>query len=614
MLRRIHDPERGASFTEYAGVLVLAAAIVAVLAFSGIAARVAETVDSAVAAILGGDPMDAPEGDGTTPSGGGGVTPDGSGEGAGQPGTPDSPPENAPADGTGSDEGTIVPTGGGGSGPTAADQNTGGGLLDTISQGLKDVGTGIWDAGADFVTGIKDDAVGLWEGAKKLWNDPGQWFSDAKDSIVEGAKNTWNQVTTDPGGFFLDLLVSDEVQEDWKNGDKTHAVAQGIAENLIGLIPGVGWYKKGNRALNVMGGKDRGSETTPGPVRADGDQPGDNRRSDDETTRPPARPCRGNSFVPGTLVLLADGTYAPIETITVGDDVWAFDPRTGTEGPRTVTDLHTSHSTTTLVELTVDDGTEHGGVVVATDAHPFWVPSLATWVAAIDLEPGTWLRTSAGTWVQVRAVAVRTAEAQRVHNLTVADLHTYYVAAGAADALVRNEAGCIDKSHLIEVEAGPEAAQEWRKRWEEQGQALSHRRNVAVADIRIDGFNAGQLVSVSGQNGRPGTVELPANPRYTPKPDINRDGSVGNTREYETERKILEHVAQQLNPRNPDGSITAPRTDITGEIHLYTELPPCHSCGRAPSGDDPGGIIEQFKREFPNIDVKVTYGDGQTYP
>src|SRR5690606_9822429 len=106
-----------------------------------------------------------------------------------------------------------------------------------------------------------------------------------------------------------------------------------IAENLIGLIPGVGWYKKGNRALNVMGGKDRGSETTPGPVRADGDQPGDNRRSDDETTRPPARPCRGNSFVPGTLVLLADGTYAPIETITVGDDVWAFDPRTGTEGP-----------------------------------------------------------------------------------------------------------------------------------------------------------------------------------------------------------------------------------------------------------------------------------------
>src|SRR5690606_10378863 len=211
-----------------------------------------------------------------------------SGEGAGQPGTPDSPPENAPADGTGSDEGTIVPTGGGGSGPTAADQNTGGGLLDTISQGLKDVGTGIWDAGADFVTGIKDDAVGLWEGAKKLWNDPGQWFSDAKDSIVEGAKNTWNQVTTDPGGFFLDLLVSDEVQEDWKNGDKTHAVAQGIAENRIGLIPGVGWYKKGNRALNVMGGQDRGSETPPGPVGADGDQPGEHRRSDERTARPGA--------------------------------------------------------------------------------------------------------------------------------------------------------------------------------------------------------------------------------------------------------------------------------------------------------------------------------------
>ena len=42
--------------------------------------------------------------------------------------------------------------------------------------------------------------------------------------------------------------------------------------------------------------------------------------------------------------------------------------------------------------------------VVATDAHPFWVPELAEWVDAIDLQVGQWLQTSAGTWAQITAV------------------------------------------------------------------------------------------------------------------------------------------------------------------------------------------------------------------
>ena len=187
--------------------------------------------------------MDAPEGNGTTPAGEGALRRTGPGRGWPARHT-ELPPETRLRNGTALTRAPSCPRGVEAAGRPGGRPEHRWRTLDTISQGLKDVGTGIWDAGADFVTGIKDDAVGLWEGAKKLWNEPGQWSSDAKDSIVEGAKNTWNQVTTDPGGFFLDLLVSDEVQEDWKNGDKTHAVAQGIAENLIGLIPGVGWYKK----------------------------------------------------------------------------------------------------------------------------------------------------------------------------------------------------------------------------------------------------------------------------------------------------------------------------------------------------------------------------------
>jgi hypothetical protein len=48
-----------------------------------------------------------------------------------------------------------------------------------------------------------------------------------------------------------------------------------------------------------------------------------------------------------------------------------------------------------------------------------------------------WLRTSAGTHVQVTAVKKWSAT-QRVHNLTVADLHTYYVLAGGTPVLVHN--------------------------------------------------------------------------------------------------------------------------------------------------------------------------------
>ncbi len=77
------------------------------------------------------------------------------------------------------------------------------------------------------------------------------------------------------------------------------------------------------------------------------------------------------------------------------------------------------------------------GTVVATAGHPFWVPETSEWVDAGELEPGQWLRTSAGTLVQVSAVEHERRQ-QTVHNLTVAGDHTYYVAAGPDDVLVHN--------------------------------------------------------------------------------------------------------------------------------------------------------------------------------
>ncbi|MFW5420264.1 hypothetical protein J0910_26970 [Nocardiopsis sp. CNT-189] len=145
----------------------------------------------------------------------------------------------------------------------------------------------------------------------------------------------------------------------------------------------------------------------------------------------------GNSFLPDTRVLMADGGTLPIEDVAVGDEVLAFDPLTGEEGPREVTGTIVGSGAKTLVDVSVGGG---GGAapLTATDGHPFWRPDGAEWIEAGELDQGMRLRSSSGAWSQVDGVEVREVPDQRVHNLTVADLHTYYVLAGSVPVLVHN--------------------------------------------------------------------------------------------------------------------------------------------------------------------------------
>ncbi|BDZ53043.1 polymorphic toxin-type HINT domain-containing protein [Agromyces marinus] len=148
--------------------------------------------------------------------------------------------------------------------------------------------------------------------------------------------------------------------------------------------------------------------------------------------------CVVNSFVPGTAVLMADGTTQPIEDVQLGDEVLATDPETRETGPRAVTALITGEGEKDLTTITIADHDGHEtGSLVATDGHPFWVPAAGAWVDASDLLSGDWMQTAAGTLVQVTAVQHDHRE-QTVHNLTVADTHTYYVAIGADAVLVHN--------------------------------------------------------------------------------------------------------------------------------------------------------------------------------
>ncbi|WP_405626611.1 polymorphic toxin-type HINT domain-containing protein [Streptomyces sp. NBC_01396] len=153
--------------------------------------------------------------------------------------------------------------------------------------------------------------------------------------------------------------------------------------------------------------------------------------------------ARPNSFTGDTPVLMSDGTRKPIKDVAVGDTVIATDPETGDTGPRKVTALIKGDGDKQLVDITLDTDGLAGtrtDTITATDGHPFWVPQLHQWVDAGALKAGQWLQTSTGTWVQITAIRHRTQPAS-VYNLTVDDLHTYYVLAGTTSLLVHN-AGC----------------------------------------------------------------------------------------------------------------------------------------------------------------------------
>ncbi|SCK13828.1 MULTISPECIES: polymorphic toxin-type HINT domain-containing protein [unclassified Streptomyces] len=146
--------------------------------------------------------------------------------------------------------------------------------------------------------------------------------------------------------------------------------------------------------------------------------------------------ARCKCFLAGTDVLMADGTTKDIEDIKVGDKVRAADPETGETGSRTVTRLIRTEDDKHFNELSIatEDGVQK---LDATFEHPFWSPSEDAWLEARQLKPGMTLLTDDADTVIVTANREYTRHA-RTYNLTVEDLHSYYVLAGATPVLVHN--------------------------------------------------------------------------------------------------------------------------------------------------------------------------------
>lgn len=147
-----------------------------------------------------------------------------------------------------------------------------------------------------------------------------------------------------------------------------------------------------------------------------------------------------NSFPAGVRVLMADGTTKPIEDVRDGDTVMATDPQTGETAPRTVSTTITTPDDKDFTDLTLTDDANPRGPpakLTSTSHHPYWSESRHQWVDAGELTSGEHLRQPDGTTLTVDSIRTYP-YAVTTHNLTVEDLHTYYVLAGTTPVLVHN--------------------------------------------------------------------------------------------------------------------------------------------------------------------------------
>lgn len=160
------------------------------------------------------------------------------------------------------------------------------------------------------------------------------------------------------------------------------------------------------------------------------------------STKPTVEPKTSSrcSFSPDTPVLMDKGKTKPIGKIKTGDKVEAANSKTGKhQGARTVQHVWINHDRD-LLDLTLRTESGRTATLHTTANHPFWDDTTHTWVAAGKLHDGDALNTATNGHAYVVKTQPTPGTANR-WNLTVQQLHTYYVVAGGVSILVHNSNG-----------------------------------------------------------------------------------------------------------------------------------------------------------------------------
>ena len=165
----------------------------------------------------------------------------------------------------------------------------------------------------------------------------------------------------------------------------------------------------------------------------------------------PAMACSVNSFTGSTKVLLASGRRVAIDKLRAGELVRAADPRTGASGPHKITHVIRHSGVHAMVAITL-----LGGFVIrATAHHLLWDATASRFAYASALKPGNRLAEPGGHLIQITATRAYRASLT-AFNLSVSDVHTYYVAVGPAAVLVHNSCpkGSLTGAFVRQARAG----------------------------------------------------------------------------------------------------------------------------------------------------------------
>jgi RHS repeat-associated protein len=205
-----------------------------------------------------------------------------------------------------------------------------------------------------------------------------------------------------------------------------------------------------------------------------------------------------HSFVASTSVQLASGTTKPISTVKAGDTVLATDPQTGQTRPEKVQKVIVTRTDEDFTDLTISSPKANSPPqkLTTTWHHPFWDATHHQWTDASKLTPGTKLRQPDGTTATILATHNYHHHAV-TYDLTIADLHTYYVLAGTTPVLVHNNNGASCPIEVtIDKATHPESAQHI-----EDAQAAGH---PDVLTIDRGGARANRKASLKGSPKVPG--------------------------------------------------------------------------------------------------------------
>ena len=260
---------------------------------------------------------------------------------------------------------------------------------------------------------------------------------------------------------------------------------------------------------------------------------------------------RCDSFDPATPVFMADRTTRPIKDVKVGDKLTATDPLTGKTVAEPVTQLHLNLDID-LTDVAVSAATVAGlaGLIAAgsggirgptailhtTAHHPFWDATTHEWVNAGDLTPGHQL-TGPARQAQYVVAVHNYPGTKNMRNLTVADIHTYYVIAGNVPVLVHNCGNgprfAVDSNGVTtdfgayadSLPSGRTIPQGWTPRIADNGKGVVFQRPGAQGNadmIRVmdptsqypDGYvrvynSHGQPVDINGKPGPQSATHIP---------------------------------------------------------------------------------------------------------